>query len=254
MKKVRSAIIVTHFLTNSIIQLSTIGIMFRPYGPSTKDALLLTLSGALVMIDVLLPIFRYGRIHNSLPDSDLVHVQFIDWPLMILSFLFVFFIWKSEQKDIVFTLVIILELLIVPERIIVLRCILRNRLSQFDIDEIMNMLNCNQPEAIQTKGIVQAKSISAFYLFILPAETPDVWENCSRIVSEKTDRELKPYLKSLLQWALTIDVPGSETIYQRLLCYQKDEEFEKELTKQLEESNTASNQERTKRIMSLGKY
>ena len=31
-------------------------------------------------------------------------------------------------------------------------------------------------------------------------------------------------------------------------------EFEKELTKQLEESKTASNQERTKRIMSLGKY
>ena len=52
-----------------------------------------------------------------------------------------------------------------------------------------------------------------------------VWNNCAQILSKKNDIELKPYMMELFQWIQGNDRPGSKTIYDRLMTYQKDEVF-----------------------------
>lgn len=50
------------------------------------------------------------------------------------------------------------------------------------------------------EGIRLVREINDLSLLIqLPAE-PSVWDNCAKILSERTDKELSPYLVELLEW------------------------------------------------------
>ena len=50
-----------------------------------------------------------------------------------------------------------------------------------------------------------------------PQYNKNVWDNCAKIVSVKTDEELKPYMISLFEWLQDMNWPGAEIIYDRLI-------------------------------------
>ena len=60
----------------------------------------------------------------------------------------------------------------------------------YNIDEIIHMLDWNQPEEIQTKGRKLARDVKCFHVFIQPGYAKynkNVWDNCALIIADKTD-------------------------------------------------------------------
>ena len=97
-----------------------------------------------------------------------------------------------------------------------------------NIDEIMDMLDWNRPPEIQKRGREMARSIRCIHVFLQPGHqehNKNVWENCAKILTERTDQELKPYLYNLLKWLTDMNWPGAIEIYNRLKKYKKDDLF-----------------------------
>ena len=89
-----------------------------------------------------------------------------------------------------------------------------------NIDEIMDMLDWNNSEAVQQKGVELAKNINNICAFVQPnAPGKSVWENCARIITDRSDDKLKPYLLQLLEWLQDMNWPGAEIIRERLKTY-----------------------------------
>lgn len=89
----------------------------------------------------------------------------------------------------------------------------------YNIDKIMDMLDCNNSIEIQKKGIELAKNVKCINVFILPKNlkyNKKVWENCAKILTDKTDEILNPYLMKILEWIKDINWPGALTIVNRL--------------------------------------
>ncbi len=71
-----------------------------------------------------------------------------------------------------------------------------------DIDEIMEMLDWNQPEEIQKKGRELARQVRTLSVFLRPyydGKSKSLWENCAIILSVRTDEELSLVCLSGLQ-------------------------------------------------------
>lgn len=60
------------------------------------------------------------------------------------------------------------------------------------------------------------------------AKDKNVWNNCAKILSDKSDEELSPYLPELFRWLKDLNWPGAICIYDRLII-SEDELFEYEL-------------------------
>ena len=89
-----------------------------------------------------------------------------------------------------------------------------------DIDVIMDMLDWNQSEDIQQKGIELAKRIKNINAFVFPKmPNKNVWENCAKILSYKSDFELEPFIIHLLEWLEDENWPGSLIILSRLRLF-----------------------------------
>ena len=88
------------------------------------------------------------------------------------------------------------------------------------IDEILDMLDWNNPSEIQEKGRELACKVGVIEPFIQPV-TPkhgkNVWENCAKIVSLQSDDVLLIHLTQLFEWLQDMNWPGADIIYQRLL-------------------------------------
>jgi len=96
------------------------------------------------------------------------------------------------------------------------------------IDEIMSMLDWNQPEDVQEKGRQLAKNVKCINVFLQPLHpgfSKNVWENCAKILSERSDEELTFYLFGLFEWLADINWPGAEIIEKRLKRYGNSEKF-----------------------------
>jgi len=96
----------------------------------------------------------------------------------------------------------------------------------YNIDEIIHMLDWNQPEEIQTKGRKLARDVKCFHVFIQPGYAKynkNVWDNCALIIADKTDEELKPYLSELFEWIEDMNWPGAFCIWDRLKQYEDKE-------------------------------
>lgn len=88
-----------------------------------------------------------------------------------------------------------------------------------DITEIMDMLDWHMPYEIQSKGIFLARDTETIIPFIqplTPKHNKNVWGNCARIIAERSDEELKPYLVELLEWLQDMNWPGALCILNRL--------------------------------------
>ncbi len=88
-----------------------------------------------------------------------------------------------------------------------------------DIDYIMQLLDCNNSSGEQVKGIALARGIQCINVFLRPNDNrnnKNVWANCAKILSEKTDDELSCYLPSLMEWLQDLNWPGALCIVERL--------------------------------------
>ena len=89
----------------------------------------------------------------------------------------------------------------------------------YKIDDIMNMLDCNNNIEIQEKGIDLAKEVKCIKVFIFPKHErcyKNVWENCAKILANKSDEIIYPYIRDMLEWIKDDNIPGSTIILERL--------------------------------------
>lgn len=99
----------------------------------------------------------------------------------------------------------------------------------YNIDNIMDMLDWNQSKEEQEKGLKLARTIKSINVFIQPLDSKhnkNVWENCAKVLSERSDEELKPYIISLLEWLQDMNWPGAFTIFERLKNYKDKKIFD----------------------------
>ncbi len=90
------------------------------------------------------------------------------------------------------------------------------------IDEIYDMLDWNNSIDIQEKGRRLANEIGSIDKFLQPINDKhdkNVWGNCARILSGKTDEELGPYLMELFEWLQDLNWPGAICILERIANY-----------------------------------
>ncbi len=98
-----------------------------------------------------------------------------------------------------------------------------------NIDDIMDMLDWNNPPDVQEKGRMLARKIRCINVFLQPGHLghcKNVWDNCAQILSERSDLELRPYFCELLEWLIDMNWPGAECIFQRLIQFQDTNWFE----------------------------
>lgn len=97
-----------------------------------------------------------------------------------------------------------------------------------DIDAIMRLLDWNRSVDEQAKGIKMAEDVENIQVFLQPCNknyNKNVWENCAKILSERTDAELSPYLLELLEWLQDMNWPGAFCILDRLQRFADDSSF-----------------------------
>lgn len=102
----------------------------------------------------------------------------------------------------------------------------------YSIDEIMDMLDWNNDYDIQEKGRVLSKDIRCINVFLRPGHLghgKNVWDNCAKILAERSDTELEPYLHELFEWLLDMNCPGAYCVWERLLHYGESVWFDKVL-------------------------
>lgn len=93
-----------------------------------------------------------------------------------------------------------------------------------DIDYILELLDWNNNLDKQSLGLKLAQNVKCINVFLQP-RLPygiKVWDNCAKILSQKTDEELSPYLVELLVWLQDLNWPGALCILDRLQKYKKD--------------------------------
>lgn len=84
---------------------------------------------------------------------------------------------------------------------------------------IIEMLSWNNDETVQQQGIEQALTMDNIELLIQPDGNKSVWENCAKVLCEKSDDVLTPYLGPLLAWVQDITWPGAMRILDRLSIF-----------------------------------
>ena len=96
-----------------------------------------------------------------------------------------------------------------------------------NIDYIMELLDWNNSMEKQSQGIQLARSVKCINVFLQPG-TPygkRVWDNCAKILAEKTDEELSFYLVELLEWLQDLNWPGAFCILDRLQRYANNSSY-----------------------------
>lgn len=88
----------------------------------------------------------------------------------------------------------------------------------FDIDYVMDLLDWNNSAEKQMQGIKLAREIKCINVFLQPGLPygKSVWNNCAKILSERTNEELSPYLIDLMEWLQDMNWPGAFCILDRI--------------------------------------
>lgn len=88
------------------------------------------------------------------------------------------------------------------------------------IDEILEMLSCDNPKEVQDKGVELGKQVQTLECFIMPYDkngSEKLWGNCSKIVLNRRIESMRPYFGDLLKWIRDLEKPGALEIYDYLL-------------------------------------
>ncbi len=93
-----------------------------------------------------------------------------------------------------------------------------------NIDYIMDLLDWNNNSEDQLLGIKLAQDVKCINAFLQPGFPygKRVWDNCAKILSERTDEELSPYLVELLEWLQDLNWPGTFIMINRLIRFNGD--------------------------------
>lgn len=97
-----------------------------------------------------------------------------------------------------------------------------------NINNIMDLLDWNNSLEGQAKGISLAKQVENIYVFLQPISkkhNKNVWDNCAKILSDKSDGDLRPYLVQLLKWLQDSNWPGFACILNRMNSYVDNQSF-----------------------------
>ena len=91
-----------------------------------------------------------------------------------------------------------------------------------NIDYIMDLLDWNNSTEKQEQGIKLAKEVKCINVFLQPGSHyygKNVWDNCAKILSARSNEELSPYLIELMEWLQDMNWPGAFCILDRLKNY-----------------------------------
>ena len=93
-----------------------------------------------------------------------------------------------------------------------------------DIGHIMSLLDWNRNMSDQDLGVKLASKINDIRAFLQPGYPygKRVWEGCARILADRSDEELAPYLCELLEWLEDLNWPGCFVIINRLIHFNAD--------------------------------
>ena len=98
-----------------------------------------------------------------------------------------------------------------------------------NIDYIMSLIDWKKSEKDQLKGIEMARDIRNINVFLQPCNKgydKNVWDNCAKILSERNDEELLPYLIDLFRWLQDLNWPGAFCILNRLREFSESSSFD----------------------------
>lgn len=88
-----------------------------------------------------------------------------------------------------------------------------------NIDYIMDLLDWNNSIEKQEQGIEMAKDVKCINVFLQPGSknyNKNVWDNCAKILSARSNEELSPYMIELMEWLQDMNWPGAFCIFDRL--------------------------------------
>ena len=88
-----------------------------------------------------------------------------------------------------------------------------------NIDYIMDLLDWNNSIEKQEQGVKLAKNVKCINVFLQPGSRhygKNVWDNCAKILSARSNEELSPYLIELMEWLQDMNWPGAFCILDRL--------------------------------------
>ncbi len=88
-----------------------------------------------------------------------------------------------------------------------------------DIDYIMELLDWNNSIEKQEQGVELAQNVKCINAFLQPGNRyygKNVWDNCAKILSARSNEELSPYLIELMEWLQDMNWPGAFCILDRL--------------------------------------
>lgn len=83
----------------------------------------------------------------------------------------------------------------------------------------MGLLDWNKSIADQAEGIKMAENIENINVFLQPCSknyNKNVWDNCAKILSARSNEELSPYMIELMEWLQDMNWPGAFCIFDRL--------------------------------------
>ena len=83
------------------------------------------------------------------------------------------------------------------------------------INHLFKMLSSDEQD-IQQQGLDEAAKVSYLSIFMQPSEGKDLWESCAKVLANRTDEELEPYLIQMFGWLQDANWPGFDIIYDRL--------------------------------------
>lgn len=112
-----------------------------------------------------------------------------------------------------------------------------------NIDYIMELLKESSRDEEQALGIRLAQEVKCLRVFCQPSSPfgIDVWGNCAKILSGKTDEELLPYLVKLMEWLQFMNWPGAFCILERLRTFEKNAAFRQALNTCVEHAKVRDN-------------
>lgn len=88
-----------------------------------------------------------------------------------------------------------------------------------NIDYIMGLLDWNNSIEQQEQGVELAQNVKCINAFLQPhclCYGKNVWDNCAKILSTRSNEELSPYLIELMEWLQDLNWPGALCILERL--------------------------------------
>lgn len=98
-----------------------------------------------------------------------------------------------------------------------------------NIDYIMDLLDWNNSIEMQERGLKLAKEVKCINAFLQPGNHyygKNVWDNCAKILSARSNEELSPYLIELMRWLQDMNWPGAFCIFNRLKEMVNEQSFQ----------------------------